>query len=723
MKELRMVKPMYLGQSIMAVLALLTVPLVAMTTETNTSAPTKFGAIDDPRMVNAAKEPQNWMIHGGTYSGQYYSPLAQINENNVRDLGLAWSFDFDTNRAQESEPIVVDGVMYVTTAWSKVYALDAVTGKKLWFYDPKVPGITGPKACCDVVNRGAAVYKGKVYVGTLDGRLIALDARTGALAWSSNTVDDSSWQYTITGSPRIVRNKVIIGNGGADRGVRGYVSAYDTESGKLAWRFYTAPGDPSKGPDGAASDAIMEKLVRPTWAGEYWKYGGGATAWDAITYDPELNQLYIGTGNGSPWNPRIRTDRKGDNLFLCSVVALDPDTGKYKWHYQENPQESWDYNSVQPFILTDMTIGGKSRKVLYHAPKNGFFYIIDRETGKVLSANPLVAKITWTKGIDLKTGRPVEVENSRYENGPVLIAPNANGAHNWNPMALSAKTGLVYLMIKNNAMIIGDDPKPLKLEFGQFNTGTTGKRPDLAQTVSFIAFDPATGKRVWEDAGLGGGALATGGGLVFRNRGSILGEMVAYRATDGKVLWSQPTPNVGQPAPITYSINGDQYVAMTTGAGGVTAFSMPVTYGYSPGRMLVFKLGGKAKMPADPPPPPPANPSSEVFSKDVIAKGEETYGRYCGNCHGRAGESSGVIPDLRRSGMLGNKSAWQQIAFHGALEARGMHGWGKDDQISSEAIENVRAYVNERAVALKKTGDHTPTREQDRNNYFGELTN
>ena len=352
--------------------------------------------VDGARIVAADSEPGNWMTYGRTYSEQRFSPLDAINADNVADLGLAWYFDLDTDRGQEATPIVVDGVMYVSTAWSKVKALDAATGKLIWAYDPKVPGQTAVYACCDVVNRGVAVWKGRVYVGTLDGRLVALDAASGEPVWSVQTTDPDK-PYTITGAPRVVKDKVLIGNGGAEFGVRGYVTAYDAQTGAQVWRFYTVPGDPAKGFE---SDA-MEQAAK-TWTGEWWKLGGGGTAWDSIIYDPGLNLVYIGAGNGTPWNQAIRSPDGGDNLFLSSIVAVNADTGEYVWHYQETPGETWDFTATQPLMLADLTIGGEKRHVVMHAPKNGFFYVLDAKTGEFISGDKF-ATVTWASGIDPET--------------------------------------------------------------------------------------------------------------------------------------------------------------------------------------------------------------------------------------------------------------------------------------------------------------------------------
>ncbi|BAI95035.1 MULTISPECIES: PQQ-dependent dehydrogenase, methanol/ethanol family [Sphingobium] len=661
------------------------------------------GAVDDARMIAAASEPANWLVNGGTFNGDHYSKLDQINVNTVKDLKPAWSFDFDTVRGQQSEPLVVDGVMYVSTSWSKVYALDAATGRQIWFFDPMVPGDTGVKVCCDTVNRGVAVYKGKVYVGTLDGRLIAISARTGTQLWSTRTVDPKS-ALTITGAPRVIHDKVIIGNAGADFGVRGYVSAYDAATGKLVWRFYTVPGDPAKGPDHAASDEIMEKLVRPTWSGDYAKYGGGGTAWHAISYDPELNQLYIGTGNGSPWNPKYRTAGKGDNLFLCSVIALDPDTGKYIWHYQENPQEAWDYNSSQPMILGNLTIDGKIRKVLMHAPKNGFFYVLDRTNGKVISAKPYVP-VTWASGIDTVTGRPIETPNSRYTDGPFHLRPNSSGAHNWHAMAYSPKTGLVYLNAFENSAEVRDDPNFKTYTRGPFNTGLLSKLK--GGPTHLLAWNPVTQTEAWRVPADRAGVLATAGGLVFQGQGAVTGRFTAFRADNGREVWNYKMPNGVQAGPIAYSVRGVQYVAIATGNGASPAAGDADERERQPGRMVAFRLNGTAKLPAEPGAPPPPNPTADPFTDKQIAQGGTNYGRYCSRCHGPAAISSNVIPDLRRSAFLSDRQSWRAVVIDGALEGNGMVGWKQ--HLDEAEAEEIRGYVSAQAVALKKRGSGAAT--------------
>ncbi len=694
-----------------SVIALATAVVASCGSATNETAEPKAGVTFD-RLVKASAEPQNWLTHGGTYLEQRFSPLTQVNDGNVGKLQLAWYYDLDTNRGQEATPLVVDGVMYTTSAWSKVFALDAATGKLLWSYDPKVPGQRGFSACCDVVNRGVAVYDGKVYFGTLDGRLIALNAKTGKPVWSVVTVDQSQ-PYTITGAPRVAKGKVFIGNGGAEYGVRGYVSAYDAQTGKLDWRFYTIPGDPSKGPDNAASDPIM-KQAASTWFGQWWKAGGGGTVWDAIVYDPELDQLYIGVGNGSPWNRKVRSEGKGDNLFLSSVVALDPDTGAYKWHYQGTPGETWDFTQTQPIILADLNIGGSPRKVLMQAPKNGFFYVIDRTTGKLISAKNFVP-LTWATGVDMKTGRPIETPDARFQSGEAMVAPSALGAHNWHPMSFSPKTSLVYLPAQEVPFLYVDQ-KGYHHRQGAWNIAVDSIKnmpPEDKATFKairamlkgqLVAWDPVAQKEVWRaqyDGPWNGGTLATAGNLVFQ--GNAKGQFQAFRADNGRKLWSFDAQTGVIAGPVSYSVGNEQYVAVMAGYGG--AYPLSSAYVDNPhpmpnGRVLVFKLGGTAKLPpADPIPNPPANPPAETFPAQTVALGQDVYEHNCSVCHGPAGISSGVLPDLRRSGALSDKDVWNGIVIGGQLQDRGMVSFAK--WITPAQAEAVRAYIGSHAKKLK----------------------
>jgi len=667
----------------------------------------------DRRLLNAQSEPQNWLTHGGTYLEQRYSTLDRINEKNVGTLGLAWSYELDTNRGQEATPLVVDGVLYTTTAWSKLVALDAATGRLLWSYDPKVPPETGVKACCDVVNRGAAFYDGKIFFATLDGRLIALDAGTGKLLWSVQTVDTSK-SYTSTGAPRAVKGKIVIGNGGAELGVRGYVTAYDANTGKQVWRFYTVPGDPAKGPDGAASDDVLKAKARGTWFGDWYRYGGGGTVWDAIVYDPELDQLYIGVGNGSPWSQKARSLGKGDNLFLSSVVALNPDTGKYIWHYQETPGDTWDFTATQPMILATLQRGGKPAKVLLHAPKNGFFYVIDRASGQPLSAQNFTP-VNWATSIDMKTGRPVEVAGARYLTGPFDALPSSYGSHSWQPMSFSPKTGLVYLPAQEIPARYEQEDH-FKYRPGTWNLGAAlfkqslpddpGTRKAIKALYKgyLLAWDPIAQREIWRvqhDGPSNGGTLATAGDLVFE--GDALGTFRAYQARTGKRLWAFEAHDAIMAGPVSYAVGGEQYIAVMAGLGGGYGLTSPFIKDKRPklnGRVLAFRLKGQAVLPPfDPPPLAPANPSRERFTPEQTARGRDVYNTTCGWCHGAGTESGGVIPDLRRSAILTDRDSWNQVVIGGLLKERGMVSFAK--LITPADAEAIRAFVNQRAAVLQ----------------------
>lgn len=673
------------------------------------SAAAKPAAVDDARLIAADSDRANWLSYGRTYDEQRFSPLQQINAQNVAGLKLAWHYDLDTaHRGQESTPIVVDGVMYVTSAWSKLFALDARTGAKLWSYDPKVPGEWAINACCDVVNRGVAVWQGRVYLGTLDGRLVAVDAATGKPAWEVLTIDRNA-RYTITGAPRIIKGKVLIGNGGAEMGVRGYVSAYDAATGKLVWRFYTVPGDPAK----PFESPILEQAAK-TWSGEWWKLGGGGTVWDSMSYDPELDLLYIGVGNGSPWNQAIRSPKGGDNLFVASIVALRPDTGEYVWHYQTTPGETWDYTATQHMILADLQIEGRTRKVLMQAPKNGFFYVLDRANGQLISAQPYT-QITWAKGVDLKTGRPIENPEARYgaSGQPALVTPGPSGAHNWQPMSYSPLTGLVYIPVSDMTFPYVPDTKFERKHTGwnvgaDFNAGSMPQDPAVkAQATAALrgrlaAWDPVAQREVWQVAYQEpwfGGLLSTAGNLVFQ--GTARGEFRAYQADTGAQLWSSPTQAGVLAPPITYEVGGEQYVVLEVGWGG--AFGLAAgelalakhTKSNIP-RVLAFKLGGGDSLPAETPrvvqqlQPPP-----DTANAATVAQGKAVYHRHCVGCHGDTAVSGGVLPDLRYSKALNDAALWQQIVHDGLLKRNGMIAFSSE--LSPEQIEHVRGYVVRRA--------------------------
>src|SRR6202167_1310680 len=675
----------------------------ARETKSQTAAPAN---VSDAQLVNAESQPGDWLTYGRTYSEQRFSPLQAINDKNAARLGLAWYFDLDTDRGQEATPIVADGVMYFSTAWSKVFALNAATGARLWSYDPKVPRQWGANACCDVVNRGVAIWRGKIYVGTLDGRLIALDAATGRPVWERLTVDPR-WRYTITGAPRIVKGKVIIGNGGAEFGVRGYVSAYDAQTGKLVWRFYTVPGDPSK----PFEQSILAKAAK-TWTGEWWKIGGGGAVWDAIVYDPELDLLYIGVGNGGPWNEKYRSPKGGANLFTCSVVALKPDTGKYVWHYQENAADEWDFDSAEQIILADIPVEGRRRKVLLHAPKNGFFYVIDRENGKLISAKPYTF-INWATGMDLKTGRPIESATARYSrvDSPPIV-PGPLGAHSWQPMSYSPLTGLTYIPVNEVGFNL-KSPKDFEFKNLALNFGIDMVAAGMPQdpAIKKAILDSVKGKlgawnlgrqkqaRAVDRPGRWTGrTLRTAGDLVFE--GTAAGRFEALRADNGERIWSIDAQTGVMAGPITYTVRGEQYVAVLAGWGGV----FPLVAGevsFKSGRvrnisrMLAFKLDGRAGLPPLAPYEEPVlNPPASTASAAEIHHGEAVYQRFCSGCHGDVAVSGGLLPDLRYSSLL-TDPLWFGIVRDGAYQALGMVGFGKE--VSQQDAADIRAYVIFRA--------------------------
>ena len=668
------------------------------------SATTRAAAVDAARLANAEAEPGQWMSHGRTYSEQRFSPLEQINTGNISDLGLAFHVDLDTNRGQEATPIMVDGTLYISEAWSKVKAIDAVSGAVLWAYDPEVPGGWAVNACCDVVNRGVAVWEGKVYVGTLDGRLVALDAASGEELWDVNTIDRSQ-PYTITGAPRVVKGKVLIGNGGAEMGVRGYVSAYDAASGERGGRFYTVPGNPELG----FENPILA-MAAETWNGEWWQIGGGGTVWDSMSYDPELDLLYIGVGNGSPWNHSFRSEGEGDNLFLASIVALDPDDGSYVWQYQSSPGETWDHTATQQKTIAPLPIDGAERKVLMQVPKNGFFYILDAATGELLSAEK-VTDIAWASEVDMTSGRPVENPAARFnETGePFFSSHNPNGVHTWHSQSFSPLTGLMYFPIHGSPFVFGTQESFERVSMatnqGADFSGNATLDPQevLAATYGrLIAWDPLQQREVWrvERAGpANGGALATAGGLVFQGTGS--GQFTALDADTGNQLWSHHAQSGIIAAPISYAVDGTQYVAIMVGTGGSWAMigGESNMKGYAlpnQSRLLVYRLGGDEQLPpARNFERPVMDPPAHEASDETIALGAPLYDTYCGSCHGAGVVGVGLLPDLRRSPYLHDANAWSQIVLGGALEPNGMASFAS--VLNQETAQAVRAFVIMRA--------------------------
>ena len=661
--------------------------------------------VDADRINGADHDPANWMTYGRTYSEQRFSPLSRITVDNVKQLGLAWYADLDTNRGQEATPLVIDGVLYVSTAWSMVKAFDAKTGMLLWSYDPAVPRELGVKGCCDVVNRGVAAWKGKIFVGTFDGRLVALDSKSGKQVWSVVTVDQSK-PYTITQAPRVIKGRVVIGNSGSEYGVRGYISAYDVDTGKLVWRFYTVPGDPAK----PVENPILAEAAK-TWHGDWWKLGGGGTVWEGLSYDPDLNLIYFGVGNGLEWNQGYRSESQGDNWFLSSIVAINADTGDYVWHYQATPGEEWDFDAVQQLILADITIDGMRRQVLLQANKNGFFYVLDRKTGQLISAKNFTP-VTWASGVDQKTGRPIENPGIRYDQTGrrAQLLPGALGAHSWQAMAFNPTTGLVYIPAQEIGMtyepVKDFQPAPIGWNIATITTNPPNVKGYL------LAWDPANQKEVWRANYLGpwnGGVLTTAGGLVIQ--GNAAGDFSAYRADTGEKLWSMFAQSPVMAAPVTYEINGEQYIAVLAGWGG----AYPLMQGQQSdksgnmrnvSRLLVFKLGASISLPPLPPEPKLAlNPPANSVDPVSVAGGEALFGRFCSVCHGEAAVGGGVVPDLRGSPFIA-ADAWYSIVLDGALKEGGMAPFGSVlNRAQASAIRDYvvhRAYEDEAARSTKQ---------------------
>ncbi|GFE78520.1 alcohol dehydrogenase [Steroidobacter agaridevorans] len=664
-----------------------------------------YGRVDRARVVAADSEPQNWFTTGRTFSEERFSPLEQINIGNVQQLGFAWQYDLQTERGLEATPVVVDGVLFASSNWSKVYALDARTGRELWAFDPQVPGEWARNACCDVVNRGVAVWQGKVYVGTLDGRLIALDAATGKPLWSQDTLVDRSRSYTITGAPRIAGGKVIIGNGGGEFGVRGYITAYDAESGAQAWRFFTVPGDPKHPFEHPELEAAAK-----TWdPNSRWEAGGGGTAWDSMAYDPQLNLLYVGTGNASPFPQSIRSPKGGDNLYLSSILAIDPQTGRLAWHYQTTPGESWDYTAVQHIVLTDLQIGGTMRKVLLQAPKNGFFYVLDRATGELLSAQKYV-DVNWASHVDLNTGRPMPTGKGDYSKEPKRVAPGPFGGHNWQPMAFSPKTGLVYIPTLDRTAYYAVDPEYKYIPRRSFNTGRDFTAAYVAQVRdgaemtrkgALKAWDPIAQREVWRvdyPWFYNGGLLATAGNLVFQ--GTTDGYLKAYTADTGKLAAEVFVGTSIMAAPATYAVDGEQFIAVLAGYGGAQLDeflegSAARKYGNT-GRIVAFKLGG-GKVPVPPEkdwdaniPPLPARMHADAATLD---RGALLFGQHCGVCHSLSDEPGGY-PNLLRL-TPGKHAIFDEIVLRGAMAGRGMAGFS--NEISEADAHAIHAYLIDKA--------------------------
>jgi quinohemoprotein ethanol dehydrogenase len=694
------------------------------------------GDLDAARLQAADSEPQNWFVAGRDKDGTYYSPLTSINAQNVKELGFAWQYDLgDPRRGQQATPIVIDGVMFTSGTWGYVYAVDAATGRELWRYDPKPNAFTGRHPCCDLVNRGVAVWKGKVYVASTDGRLHALNAQNGEKIWEADTITDHTLPYSSTGIPQIAGRAVIIGNAGADMGhgaVRGYVSAYDLDTGVLKWRFYTVPGVV-----GHAFENRELAAAEKTWDPHRPAYLGGGTAWDGFAYDPNLDIVYFGTGNAAPYD-RGRDRPELDCLYTAAIVALHADSGRLAWYYQTTPGDSWDYDSTQKLVLADLKVDGTLQPVIMQASKNGFFYVLNRATGKLLSAKNFTF-VNWASRVDMSTGRPVLTKNADWHASPKNVYPSAAGAHTWNPMSYDKQTQLVYIPVLDVPVVWVDMPRnggSVKYVDGTFTVnGITpddtydaadlrhlfGPLPNLSairatrrvQAVRELlrAWDPVRQKIVWEHEtssgirGYDGGVMSTAGNLVFQGRGS--GELWVYEAATGEVLKVIRTGSHIMAAPMTYSVDGTQYVAIQVGYGGA-AFtigpfppsSAALKY-ENTNRIIALKLGG-GRVPTPSPriDEPFAEPPMQTASRSQIDAGEIKFIQECSRCH-VMGPS--ITPDLRKLND-GQRAAFKDIVLEGVLAPAGMERF--DDLLSEEDVDDIYAYLIEQSWTAYRTQRH-----------------
>ena len=665
------------------------------------------GASVDTRRLLAAGSPANagqWMSHGRDYSEQRYSPLKQINADNASQLGLAWFGDlYERGGSYETTPVAVDGRVYVTSPWSKVYAFDAKTGRQLWKYDPQVPGAFSVKLCCGIVNRGVAVWKGNVIWGTLDGRLIAVNAKSGKKVWERQ-VTDPELTLSITGAPRIADGRIFIGEAGSEFHQRGYMAAYSADNGKELWRWWSVPGDPKKG-----FEQPELEMAAKTWSGEWWKTGGGGTPWDGINYDPVTDMVYIGTGNGAPWPAEIRSPGGGDNLFTSSIVALDAKTGKYKWHYQETPADSFDYDSTQQIVTADIVINGEKKHVVMHAPKNGVFYVLDAFTGNVVNAKLYVPTANWMTGFDANFKPILNPEANYGKIGKGFhVVPSAGGAHSWHPMAFSPDTGLMYIPTNYGSF-------PLVAEAGakmgnQLLSINVAKRPNdpapkLEGAGSYLlAWDPVKMKEAWKQP-LGSarsGVMTTAGNLVFQGSAKSFS---AFRADTGDRVWTTDAQAVIVGGSASYSVDGEQYVAVV--AAGQPGFGGGGYWAPNYARLLVYKLGGKAALPE---PvvytPPPLNPPPEFGDEALLARGLAKYTENCASCHDNGGRVSSLFPDLRYAGPIWSSDAFKAIVIDGVLQQNGMVSFKK--VLTPQDAEAIRAHVVRLANRAKNSPPPVP---------------
>jgi len=706
----------------------------------NKSVGSKAGQITTERLLNIDAEPGAWLTGGRDYQQSYSSPLKSINKENVQQLGFAWQYDLDTTQGFESTPTVVDGVMFSSGPKGAVYALDAKTGKPRWNFEPEIDPAIMRKACCGPVNRGVAVWQGSVYVASLDGYLYALNADTGAVNWKVDTITERDRGYSITGAPYIANEVVVIGNSGAEFDARGYVTAYDVKTGEQRWRFFTVPGNPDNG----FEHPEMETAAKTWDPNSLWQLGLGGTVWDSMAYDPILNLLYIGTGNAVPYPRKLRSPSGGDNLFLSSILAINPDNGQLVWYYQTTPGDQWDYTATQKMILADLDIEGQKRQVLMQAPKNGFFYVLDRKTGELLSAEPYV-QVTWASHIDKATGKPVETGQGDYSGTPKMVFPSIYGGHSWQPMAFNIETGLVYIPTIEDAAIFSMPEKPFAYQKGGLNHGVeifspirgpygldadganrlppietlAEGQPDYTMRGFLRAWDPVKQRLVWEVETSGqwagnffatwsGGVMTTAGGLVFQGR--LTGELVILDAKSGEVLHSIDVGTDMMAAPMTYSINGEQYVAIM--AGNPKPIFAPNSasdkYG-SRGRIVAFKLGGgevpkRAEVQRDDNADFAMPPITQRGTVAQSATGAALFQRNCAQCHTNKGD--GRVPDLRKMSQSTHEE-FMDIVLKGTRVDRGMGNFS--DLLSSVEAEAIHTYLIDLSwKAYSNQAEHIP---------------
>jgi PQQ-dependent dehydrogenase (methanol/ethanol family) len=644
-----------------------------------------------------AEGEKDWEFRGGNAEGQHFSALNEIDQASISRLGLAWYADLPTPDGPVGTPIVVDGVSYVVSSLNMVFAHDLRTGKLKWTFDPKVRfgGALIP-SWGTRITRGLAYAKGKILITTGDCRLIAIDAKTSKKKWESRVCPEQG-ELTITSAPRVGDGLVFVGPNNADVGTaRGYVDAFDIDTGKHAWRFTTIPG----GPDDAKSPALQK--AAKTWDPDFLPKAAGGSVWEDMTYDPVTKLLYIGVGGASPWNPVDRGAKRGDELFSNSIVALNATTGEYVWHYQTTPGDGWNLEPTMPKIMADMKIDGKMRRVLLDAPKNGFFYVLDALTGKLINKPQNFVPVNWAKEIDFATGRPVPSKDAEYWTTAdgVAVRPGALGGHNFNPMSYSPRTGLVYIPTLDLPIHMSIDRNAKTGSSVGGAVYTNYQRYADQAKWSLVAWDPVNQRAKWKTDGSipsGSGVLSTGGDIVFQ--GAADGVLRAYRATDGKQLWSFSTGSAIVAAPVTVEIDGVQTLIVVIGNAGTSASAraFPGMYGrkrvQGPPRILAFRLNGKASLPsvtiaAKPFPKPPLPRPDQA----IAMRGKTLFEtRSCDLCHGAGARAiRGSVPDLRRSNAEVH-GAFEAIVRGGGLQERGMPMFL--DMVSPEDSAALQAFV------------------------------